>query len=106
MCVFCHSASKTQPGGQTVADYYGLSPAAWGFPGDHVTAVVFFLPSLLGVVFIMGCQSGLLMTIMGWRRGRSVSIATWLLRGQGLRKGKAVCTCWYCVRGGDDYYGL
>jgi len=38
--------------------------------------------------------------------GGSVSIATWLLRGQGLRKGKAVCTCWYCVRGGDDYYGL
>lgn len=72
---FVTRAPKTQPGGQTSADYYGLSPAAWGFPGDHVTGVVFFLPSLLGVVFIMGCQSGLLMTIMGCRRGREGAVS-------------------------------
>lgn len=72
---FVTRAPKTKPGGQTSADYYGLSPAAWGFPGDHVTGVVFFLPSLLGVVFIMGCQSGLLMTIMGCQRGREGAVS-------------------------------
>lgn len=40
-----------------------------------MTGVVFSLPSLSGVAFIMGCQSGLLMTIMGCSRGREGAVS-------------------------------
>jgi len=75
-CVFCHSYTKNLARWTDSRRLLWSVASGLGFPWRPCDwCCVFFLPSLLGVVFIMGCQSSLLMTIMGCQRGREGAVS-------------------------------
>lgn len=109
ICVFCHSCTKNPARWTDSRRLLWSVASGLGFPWRPCDWCFFFSSLSFRSCVYYGMSERPAYDYYGMSvraGGGSVSIATWLLRGQGLRKGKAVCTCWYCVWGGDDYYGL